>query len=155
MLRQATWRRPGARSSSVRPADTIRAYAEAARCGTITPGEKALIISLNLRWLPYVLSMRQALGLEPVRYRIGEVQREPLAQGAGTNTFHVDEKGQLWRVIERAAGIDSLRLGAMMGDKLEPGRYSINGGAPVEARDGMIDVALSTDTAEIVLVKVQ
>jgi hypothetical protein len=63
--------------------------------------------------------------------------------------------GDVGAEIERAAGIDSLRLGAMMGDKLEPGRYSINEGAPVEARGGMIDVALSTDTAEIVLLKVK
>jgi hypothetical protein len=121
----------------------------------MTKGEQALIISLNLRWLPYVVSMRQALGLEPVRYRIGEVQREPLAQGAGTNTFHVDEQGQLWKVIERAKGGERLRLGAMMGDKLEAGRYSINGGPPVESHDGMIDVTLAPDNTEIVLTRVR
>ena len=34
-----------------------------------------------------------------MRVRIGKVEVEPLAQGAGHNTFHFDEQSRLWRVL--------------------------------------------------------
>ena len=58
------------------------------------------MVSLNLRWRPYVISLRQALGLEPILVKSGEVQREPLAQGAGSNTFFVDEQSRFWKVVD-------------------------------------------------------
>jgi len=134
-----------------RPEDTIRLYEQAARTGSITPGEQALLISLNLRWLPYFVSLRQAAGLEPVRYRTGKVEKEPLAQAPGKLTFHVDESGQLWRVIDRESVTGQLRLGAIMGDRLEPGSYSINGGPAAAVKEGKLDVPLPSATAEITI----
>jgi len=49
------------------PEETIALYARASRTGGISRGEEALIISLNLRWLPYFEAQRQALGLRPER----------------------------------------------------------------------------------------
>ena len=81
------------------PAGVIGQYVKAATHGEITRGEQALVVVLNLKWLPYVLSMRQALGLEPARYKFQATQHEPLAQGAGANTFFVDEKHDLWKAM--------------------------------------------------------
>jgi CubicO group peptidase (beta-lactamase class C family) len=130
------------------PQEVIRAYVQAAQRDRITRGEQALIVSLNLRWLPYVVSLRQALGLEPVRIKFLPTQHEPLAQGAGTNTFYVDPANQLWKGLgEKETGcptfqlptnadaedfhetglrIDkpvTLRLNAITGERLMPGRY--------------------------------
>jgi hypothetical protein len=137
-----------------KPEDVIRAYVRAARHGATTRGEQALVVSLNLRWLPYFVSMRQAAGLEPVRFRIGKVELEPLAQGAGTNTFHFDEQGRLWKVVDPAPGTREVELTAIMGDRLEAGRYSVNGAAPVEAHNGSVTVQVRAGLEEIVISKV-
>ncbi|HYD83923.1 MAG TPA: hypothetical protein VEA63_07710, partial [Opitutus sp.] len=109
------------------PHAVIRDYVTAARTGEITRGEEAILVSLNLRWLPHILSLRQAVGLEPVRYRLGEVLQEPLAQGAYPNTFYFDDEQRLWKVIDAASAPSVLRLTAISGDKLAPGRYVVNG----------------------------
>ena len=111
-----------------RPEEAIRAYTAAARHGGMTRGEQALIVSLNLRWRPYIVSLRQALGLEPVRVRFGPTQHEPLAQGAGSNTFAIDADGTLWKVMgeKETAGAAEVALTAIMGDKLQPGRYRVS-----------------------------
>lgn len=124
--------------AKVQPAKAIEQFAAAARSGEISGGEKALIVSLNLRWRNYMMSARQAVGLEPVRLRIGTVEREPLAQGAGRNTFHVDEQGNLWKVIDRNTVQSRLRVAAIEGDLLEPGAYRVNG-VRVESRDGWLE----------------
>ncbi len=127
------------------PKAVIEQYVEAARHGGITRGEQALAVSLNLRWLPYIVSLRQALGMEPVRYKFGPTRHELLAQSSGRNTFWVDSKGSLWKVLgEKETGVPvaevssrdefcasglrlrqplTLTLAAPMGDQLAPGRY--------------------------------
>ena len=136
--------------SGSRAEETIAAYARAARRGRTSKGEEALIISLNLRWLPYVLSLRQALGMEPARIKFGPTQHEPLAQGAGTNTFFVDSARRLWKTLgEKETGSQvyewssaqapdefartglrltrpfRLRPQPIMGDRPAPGRYAL------------------------------
>ncbi len=128
--------------NQAKPEEVIRAYVRAAKSGTITGGEKALVVSLNLRWLPYYTSMRQAVGLEPVRVRIGKVEREPLAQGAGHNTFYFDEQGHVWRVLEPAANARELKLGGIMGDPLRPGPNVVKGLITVPLRPGMTEVVV-------------
>jgi hypothetical protein len=120
------------------PRRSIERYVAAASHGGITRGERALVVSLNLRWLPYILSLRQALGMEPARYRFAPTQHEPLAQGAGNNSFWLDEQRALWKTLGEketgapatAAGIRvdkplPLKLAAIMGDRLAPGRYRV------------------------------
>lgn len=120
------------------PAAVITQFVKAATHGQITRGEQAMVVVLNLKWLPYILSLRQALGLDPVRYRFQATQHEPLAQGAGLNTFFIDEHHALWKTMgeketgapadETSSGIRitsplTLKLGPIMGDRLAPGRY--------------------------------
>jgi hypothetical protein len=129
------------------PRAVIELYTRAAAHGAMTRGEQALIISLNLRWLPYIISLRQALGLEPVRFKFQPTLHEPLAQGAGLNTFWIDAHGALWKGLgEKETGAPAvaqtgetdevcasgIRLekplkfkpAGIMGDKLAPGRYT-------------------------------
>lgn len=136
-----------------KPEEVIDNYASAVRIGGANPGEKALVISLNLRWLPYFISARQAAGMEPVRVRIGKVEVEPLAQGAGHNTFYFDEQGRVWRILDADALGGKLRIGGIMGDRLEPGRYRINGGPPVEAINGLVEVTLPLHAEEVVITR--
>ncbi|MDB6126681.1 MAG: type domain protein [Verrucomicrobia bacterium] len=135
----------------VDPVVVIEDYVAAARTGEITRGEQAMIVSLNLRWLPDVISLRQAVGLEPVRYRIGEVRQEPLAQGADPNTYFIDEHRRLWKVIDAASRPAALHLGAISGDKLAPGRYTINGLGSFEAKDGKLEIPADEKRRELVL----
>ena len=88
----------GARQAirSCRPEAVIDQYARASRQGGMTRGEMALVISMNLRWLPYFEGQRQALGLSPLRVNFQPTQHDPLAQGAGHRTFFMDEEKQLW-----------------------------------------------------------
>mgnify|MGYP001601889805 FL=1 len=144
---------PAARAaiSRARPEAVIRDYVAAARTGQITRGEEALVVSLNLRWLPDVLSLRQAVGLEPVRYRFGEILQEPLAQGAYPNTYYFDAEHRLWKVIDAASRSAVLKLGGISGDKLAPGRYRIDGLGVVESHDGTVEIPAGTMLDEIVI----
>jgi hypothetical protein len=133
--------------AAARPEDVIRRYVEASTRGKVSRGEQALVVSLNLRWLPYILSMRQALALEPARFKFQPTQDEALAQGAGTNTFYFDERQNLWRAFgEKETGAQSydekrgeeicrtglrleqpltLKLGPTMGGSFLPGTYRV------------------------------
>jgi hypothetical protein len=130
------------------PRRAIEQYVAAASHSGMTGGEQALIISLNLRWLPYIVSLRQALGLDAARFKFQPTQHEPLAQGSGSNTFWFDERRSVWKALgekesgapvfaNAAAGdeicrsgirIDTpltLKLTGIMGDRLVPGRYRV------------------------------
>jgi hypothetical protein len=130
--------------AKVEPERAIEEYVRAAKRGGITRGEQALVVSLNLRWLPYFTSVRQATGIEPVGIKFGPTHHEPLAQGAGTNTFFFDADGAIWRTLgEKETGFPSftalkdemcasgilvdkplpLKLTGIMGDALPPGKY--------------------------------
>ena len=137
------------------PEAAIQTAAEAfSQCG-ITRGEQALIISLNLRWLPYFESTRQMLGMAPVRINYQPTRHEPLAQGAGHHTFFVDAECNLWGGLgERETGVPvrgevprgiketepqaeiartwlvsenpiKLSLKTLMGQSLAPGEYRV------------------------------
>ncbi len=120
-----------------RPEAVIRQYLQAAQHGGPTRGELGILVSLNLRWLPLIVSMRQAAGLEPVRYVFHPTQHEDLAQGPGHNTFSFDSEGRLWKVLgEKETGFPvtpaglqfdkPLRLPANIGNQpLRPGRYRV------------------------------
>ena len=62
-----------------KPEDVIEQFAQVSSLGGITKGEQGIIVSMNLRWLPYIVSERQAEGLEPVRLRFEPTFHDPLA----------------------------------------------------------------------------
>lgn len=70
-------------------ADTIGEYGP-------TRGEEGLLISLNLRWLPDYIDLKQRTGLEPVRLNFQPTSHDPLAQAPGSHTFFVDENRHFW-----------------------------------------------------------
>jgi hypothetical protein len=128
--------------AAMRDADAPAAlaqYAKASAHGQISRGEQALLIAMNLKWLPYFTSLREALGMEPARYLFQPTEHEPLAQGAGSNTFWIGDRHTLWKVLgEKETGAPAiasgaiqiaapltLKLGAIMGDHLAPGNYRV------------------------------
>jgi maleate cis-trans isomerase len=137
MRKVGAWEDARREIGRARPEEVIRLYARAVRHGGASRGEQALVISLNLRWLPYIQSTRQALGLDPVRVKFGATQHEPLAQSPGRHTFFIDPEGRQWLVQgERETGAPAapeggiritkpvaLRMTAFAGEKLAPGRY--------------------------------
>ena len=84
--------------AGTKPDEVIRKYALAAQAGGATRGEQALLISLNLRWLPYYHVLRQAVGLDPIRVKFGPTSHEALAQSPGHYTFYMDPERRQWLV---------------------------------------------------------
>jgi len=60
--------------------------------------DTGMLVTMNLKWVQYIESLRQSLGLAPVRMSFGPTSHEEKAQGAGTLTFHVGPDGSPWRV---------------------------------------------------------
>jgi hypothetical protein len=145
LLQSGDVKQARASMEKAQPERAIAEYVRAAKRGAITRGEEALVISLNLRWLPYFTSLRQATGIEPAGIKFGPTQHEPLAQSAGSNTFFFDVSGALWKTLgEKETGFPAfaaahkteicssgitvdkpltLKLAGIMGDPLPPGKY--------------------------------
>lgn len=79
-----------------RPERVIEQFADFSSLGGISRGELGSIISLNTRWLPHLVRLRQQLGMEAIRYHFGPTSHDPLAQAPGHFTFHVDVEHHLW-----------------------------------------------------------
>jgi hypothetical protein len=56
-------------------------------------------------------------------------------------------------VLEPEPGTRKLMLGGIMGDRLQPDRYTVNGGPAVEAINGHVEVQLATGVDEIVIAR--
>lgn len=82
-----------------RPEPVIEQFAAFSSLGGITRGELGSIVSLNTRWLPHLVRLRQQLGMEAVRYRFGPTSHDPLAQAPGHFTFHFDAEHHLWETL--------------------------------------------------------
>ena len=93
--------------ASAHPEKAVELYAGCIRAGGSNRGEEGLLISMNLRWLPYFTRQKQALGMEAVRYAFGPTSHDPLAQAPGTLTWFADPKGQLWQQFgQKETGVD-------------------------------------------------
>jgi hypothetical protein len=98
--------------------------------------------------LPYIVSQRQALGVDAIRWKFQPTEDEPLAMGQGKYTFFFDRDHHLWRGWgERETGQPcfaksdtpedlcdaylevqkefSLSLKCIMGEPLLKGKYNI------------------------------
>ncbi len=79
------------------PKSVLEWYGRAASRGAATRGEMGVLIAMNLKWLPYMISQRQAVGLEAIRYHFGPTAHEALAQSPGHFTFYFDAMGNVWK----------------------------------------------------------
>lgn len=79
------------------PEKAIEQYSKTIRHGITSRGEKGILISMNLRWLPYFEAQRQAVGLEPLQIEFAPTFHDALAQQPGAYTF---DFSPLHRVIE-------------------------------------------------------
>jgi hypothetical protein len=82
-----------------RPTVLIEQFARFSSLGGMTRGEQGLVVSLNTRWLPHILRLRQQLGLEPIHYNFGPTSHDPLAQAPGRFTFRFGEGRRLWQTL--------------------------------------------------------
>ena len=81
------------------PEESIRKYVEAIEPIGFTSGEKALVFSMNTRWLVDFYNLAQALGIRPVRFKFAPTHHDSLAQGPGHFTYFVDDEKNWWRCI--------------------------------------------------------
>ena len=81
------------------PEQLIEQFAGFSSLGGMTHGEQGLVITMNTRWLPHYVRLRQALGIEAMRYNFGPTSHDPLAQSPGRSTFHFDAKRRLWQTL--------------------------------------------------------
>jgi hypothetical protein len=78
------------------PAATIRAYADfASRLGLVS-GDLGVLVLMNMNWYPAFVGQNQALGRESYRINFGPTVFEPLAQGSGYRSFHIDVDKKIW-----------------------------------------------------------
>jgi len=88
------------------PLEAIDLYAKTIMEYGATKGEQGVLVSLNLRWLPDYLDIKQRVGIESVRVCFQPTSHDPLAQGAGKNTFFIDDEKAWWLSLgEKEAGI--------------------------------------------------
>jgi hypothetical protein len=128
------------------PEAAIEAYARAIRHGQTSQGEKGILVTLNLRWLPYFEAQRQAVGLDALQVEFAPTTHEPLAQGAGHFTFDFDAAHKVIEVLgtselgvevhtfapgtKCASGVEvsapvQLAAGGLAGAKLPDGNYRV------------------------------
>ena len=141
--------------AAANPENAIEQYSKAIRHGQISPGEKGILITLNLRWLPYVEAQRQAVGLEPLQVEFAPTIHEPLAQGSGHYSFDFDASKHVIEVLGSSelgtnvqefatgsncpSGIEvsapvTLSVGGLAGTKLPTGSYKLKLNMPQAAR---------------------
>lgn len=156
--------------AAVSPQQVIEQYARAIRHGATSSGEKGILVTLNLRWLPYFEAQRQALGLDPIKIEFAPTHHEPLAQGAGHYTFDFDADGRPIEVlgaeelgvpvtpatpgspcagsVEVSAPV-TLSIGGLSGARLVAGRYRMKlgmaAGAQVQIASGNATKTVNAD----------
>ncbi len=78
------------------PDETIQKYVDAIKRIGFTPGEKAIVFSMNTRWKVDFINLKQRLGMEPVRFKFAPTQHDSLAQSPGHFTYFIDEEKEWW-----------------------------------------------------------
>ncbi|MDZ8120246.1 hypothetical protein [Pontiella agarivorans] len=81
------------------PEKVVADYASAVKkCGA-TKGEMGLLVSMNTRWIPHFVRLRQQLGLDAIRYNFGPTDHELMAQARGQLTFHYEADKAVWQTF--------------------------------------------------------
>ena len=81
------------------PENTIQKYVQAIKNIGFTAGEKAMVFSMNTRWLADFYNLEQRLGMRAVRFLFSPTQHDPLAQAPGHFTYFIDEENNWWRCL--------------------------------------------------------
>jgi hypothetical protein len=118
----------GARTAlaTCHPEPVIEQFAKFSSLGGITRGEQGLVVSLNTRWLPHIVRLRQQLGMDAIRYAFGPTSHDPLAQASGRFTFHIGAGRLLWQTLGTVeTGADTFGLSSA-GDLGRSGIESTN-----------------------------
>ncbi len=84
------------------PENAIEQYSKTIRHGTTSRGEEGILISMNLRWLPYFEAQRQAVGLEPLQVEFAPTYQDAVAQQPGAYTFDFDPSQRVIEVLGSA-----------------------------------------------------
>ncbi len=82
-----------------RPEELTALYSELSAEKEMTKGEKGMVITFNLCWLPFIENQRQSLGESPVRYNFAPTVHPKFGQGILRTTFHMDPDQNIWRNI--------------------------------------------------------
>ncbi len=115
-----------------RPEPVIEQYAKFSSLGGMTRGEQGSVVTMNTRWLPHIVRLRQQLGLDAVRYNFGPTSHDPLAQAPGRFTFHFDADHHLWQTLgEKETGAETFLLPAEMNVPNEICRSGIESAKPI------------------------
>ncbi|MDR1224039.1 MAG: hypothetical protein LBL07_14345 [Tannerella sp.] len=78
------------------PAATIETYAGFASQLGLVRGDLGMLVLMNLKWYPAFVGQNQALGRESYRINFGPTVFEPLAQGSGNRSLHIDADKKFW-----------------------------------------------------------
>jgi hypothetical protein len=81
------------------PERTIRKYIQAIENAGFSSGEKALVFSMNTRWLADYYNLEQRLGMRPVHLIFSPTRHDPLAQSPGHFSYNIDDEKLWWRCI--------------------------------------------------------
>lgn len=125
------------------PEAVIEKYVKAIQHIGFTSGEKAMVFSMNTRWLTDFKNLEQRLGISPVNFLFSPTQHDSLAQAPGHYSYFIDNSGEWWRCMwehemmnetfiqkNDASWLElknpfELTLTSMHGQKLPNGKYHV------------------------------
>jgi hypothetical protein len=143
------------------PVNTIQKYVRAIENIGFTPGEKALVFSMNTRWLADFYNLEQRLGMRAVRFLFSPTQHDPLAQAPGHFTYFIDKENNWWRCLweHEMKGYQFFNKGGrtalIVKDELEFPLGTMHG-QPLPGEIYRLDINLSADqdVEELILTQV-
>lgn len=79
------------------PEEVVKQYVRAITSIDADRGEIGYLFTFTAEWLPFFVSLKQAVGMEPVRVNFMPENWDYLAQGAGQFAWYLSRKGEYWR----------------------------------------------------------
>ena len=136
------------------PESAIEQYSKTIRHGITSRGEKGILISMNLRWLPYFEAQRQAVGMEPLQVEFAPTFQDAFAQQPGKYTFDFDKSKHVIGVLgtsELGKEVRDFGTGAGCASGIEvqsPAPLTIGGLAGTSLPDGAYRLKLRMPAAD-------
>lgn len=134
------------------PEETIDLYSLAVAEHGPTRGEEGVLVSLNLRWLPDYIDIRQRAGLEPVRINFQPTSHDSLAQAPGNFTFFIDEDKNMWIAFgEKELSVNEATNGTLPLQKVIDGWVEISSETTIQVKT-IRNFSLPATTLKITLI---